>query len=1218
MNKTSHIIFLKITGFLLLSLLTTSMVEAQDEPGSRNAPDKLEQEHSLSMEFETPHTKWAKPFAFGKTRVLFFTDQEQGSTNAREIIELMQRFDLDANSVYLVVSNHRLLGDGNPQWYKDPKAGTNRALNLLKTPYDTYFFNKVNLGHLPDTLQQIIRKRVLEGAGIVMIGESDSLLIAQGHTVESARIPEATVRSFGKGNSNGIFLKQRERLSYGPEWETMLDYQMELQGRAILVAAHKSTLPVVIRLKSNVLKREELPGSPFEIEMDSLAVAAAVNVYLTAKDGTKTLLRTVKGPKTTETAVLPVVPAGNYHIDVQVLNKEGVLGWSTKTLSVSAESAIDSIQLSKDWGEVDEEIQGTISCSGETGPKHKLSIRLIDREGRILSNQSVPLSGHQGKFSFHIEPWMPMLLRVEALLSDPKGEVSLSGKYCRVVKRHRGEFNFVVWGSPSGDLSPYGIRSLEQNGSTAILQGGNPPLELSACEQAYLPYTTRICANSHSISLMLDTTGVLKGGCMHDEAAMDKYVKSVVDYYKKSREHGVLAYSLGDENAVRASCLSPYCLKAYQDYLKVQYGNIGSLNSEWGTNYNEFGEVNLSNEAMPGADAPEWFRIYYNQWLKIRQTDNELTSPKQITLGDINDELVALKNGNFARWYDRQAFQSYTYVELCKKFLRAFKKMDPKAITGFEGTDSFTLRKWTTRTRQGGDLDAFVRELEYFGPYQGPANEVVRSIAPKDFPCGNWIGYSQMADDLLYRYWDQITSGMNTIQWWRWDNVEDYIGFLSPNFAPYPATKELLEDTRIVRDGLGSLLMKCDMEIDSIAMLYSMPSTHIAHFDGNQTYGDLDRDHRLWYESIHDAGLQFSYVTDRMLRLGEFDASKYKVLILPLSFAIGDKEAWVIRDFVNKGGTVIADVRPGIYDGHCKPLEKGSLDEMFGIKRDARQDATGVDRLEIKGQVQGEKISLKWGNWYGEDIYPKMVVDQSVHLTTGHELGKAFPVHYSGGLNTPLCIVNQYGKGRAILLNFPIFNAQAGSLIKHLILSAGVKPLTVISKPDGSAVKNLKITRWKNGNTDILSLFGKYGGKVRVSLDRNYHITELKTGKYLGDIDKFTTDAVADRALFYSLIPSGLPELSIKVPGVTWCGEAVKLILEVRGAQGLHALRLSLKNPRGEKADWFKQTLNVGKESKAVPLVFALNDMAGEWHIEATDILTGKNRSVPIILKNKQ
>ena len=1214
MNKASSIILLKITGFLLLTLLVISIVQAQDEPGMRNAADKLEQEHSLSMEFETPHTKWAKPFSRGRTRILFFTDQEQGSTNAREIIELMQRFDLDAKSVYLTVSNHRLLGDGNPQWYRDPKAGTNRALNLLKAPYDTYFFNKVNLQQLPDTIQRIIRKRVLEGAGIVMIGEPDSLLNANGRIVQSLRIPEATVLSIGKGNSNGICLKQRERLSYGPGWESMLDYQMELQGRAILVAANKSTLPVAIHLRSDLLKREELPGSPFEIEIGSPATAAYVNVFLTDKDGTKTLLRSIKEPKSREKGEFPVIPAGNYHIDVQVFDKNGVLGWCTKSLSVSAGSAIDSIQLSRDWGEIDEKIEGTILCSGEIGPQDKLSLRLIDREGRILNNQSVNLSGHLGKFSFRIEPWMPMLLRVEAVLSDQQGEVSLSGKYCRVVKRHRGEFNFVVWNFPAGDLSPYGIKSLDQNGSTAILQGGNPPLELSAYEQAYIPYTTRICANSHSISLMLDTTGVLKGGCMHDEAAMDKYVNSVVDYYKKSREHGVLAYSLGDENAVRASCLSPYCLKAYQDYLKFQYQNIGNLNREWGTNYKEFVDVTLLDEPMPGADAPEWFRIYYKQWREIRETDNELTSHKQITLGDINDELAALKNGNFARWYDRQAFQSYTYVELCKKFLKAFRKIDPRAITGFEGTDSFSLRKWTTRTRQGGDLDAFVRELEYFGPYPGPANEVVRSIAPKDFPCGNWIGYSQMADDLLYRYWDQVTNGMNTIQWWRWDNVEDYIGFLSPNLAPYPATREMLEDTKIVRDGLGSLLMKCDMEIDSIAMLYSMPSTHIAHFDGNPTYGDLDRDHRLWYGAIHDAGLQFNYVTDRMLRLGEFDASKYKVMILPLSFAIGEKEAMVIKDFVNKGGTVIADVRPGIYDGHCKPLDNGSLDDLFGIKRDGKQDATGVDRLEINGQLNGEKLNLKWGNWYGEDIYPKMVVDQTVQLTTGHELGKAFPVHYSAGLNTPLCIVNQYGKGKAILLNFSIFNAQAGSLIKHLILSSGVRPLTVITNPDGKAITDLKITRWKNGNTEILSLFGKYRGKVTVKLNRSYHITGMKTGKYMGYINEFTMDAVPDRASFYALMPSALPELSIKAPAAALGGEVVKLSIEVKGAQGLHAVRISLINPHGEKADWFRQTLNVGEEHKEIPLVFALNDMGGEWMIEAADILTGRKLSVPIVL----
>ena len=77
-----------------------------------------------------------------------------------------------------------------------------------------------------------------------------------------------------------------------------------------------------------------------------------------------------------------------------------------------------------------------------------------------------------------------------------------------------------------------------------------------------------------------------------------------------------------------------------------------------------------------------------------------------------------------------------------------------------------------------------------------------------------------------------------------------------------------------IRDGLGTLLMRSRMCDDGVAMLYSMPSTHIAFFDGNATYGDYKRDHERWINLIQGAGLQFRYVTDRMLRLGEFDAAR--------------------------------------------------------------------------------------------------------------------------------------------------------------------------------------------------------------------------------------------------------------------------------------------------------------------------------------------------------
>ena len=70
---------------------------------SEKVPENLvEIDNELSMAFETPHTKWAKPYALGPTRVLFFAPWYQGSTDGREIIELMQRFDLHADGIFVM------------------------------------------------------------------------------------------------------------------------------------------------------------------------------------------------------------------------------------------------------------------------------------------------------------------------------------------------------------------------------------------------------------------------------------------------------------------------------------------------------------------------------------------------------------------------------------------------------------------------------------------------------------------------------------------------------------------------------------------------------------------------------------------------------------------------------------------------------------------------------------------------------------------------------------------------------------------------------------------------------------------------------------------------------------------------------------------------------------------------------------------------------------
>jgi hypothetical protein len=942
-----------------------------------------------------------------------------------------------------------------------------------------------------------------------------------------------------------------------------------------------------------------------------------VRIELRRPDGTRRLVGVTElvGPRRASFR-LPVTATGSFHVTAVATRNGAVENWTFEPLEVTASRRIDAVRLEKDWGEIGDTVRGTVQFHGAVETNDTIQVRVLDAGGRIL--QQMALANEERSYSsaipfaFAVRDWMPMLLRVEAVLTDSRGELSKAHAFCRVTKRHRNQFHFVVWNWPTDDLAPYGLESFRANGVTSVLQGGEPPLSLAASDLSFVPYATSYRKSSHTVSAMLGPDGVMKGGCTHDPAVLAEQVRSVVERNHRAREHGVFVYSLGDENAVRGSCLSDHCLRAYQRYLQRIYGDIKALNREWNTDFATFDAITLLTGPLPADDAPRWFREYYEQRVRKDRTDNEGDGDAQIALGSTNDELRALQTENYARWYDRQAFQCFTYVEWCKAFVKGFREIDPKSLTGFEGTDSFTIRRLTTRSRQGGDLDAFVREVEYFGPYGGPANEVMRSIAPPTMPTGNWFGYSMDGEVLLKKYWGQITNGMNAVQWWRWDNLDGYHGFLAPTFLPHVGTRKLLEDTRIVREGLGDLLMQCTMEDDGVAMLYSMPSTHIAHFDGNRTYGLYKRDHILWHTILHDSGLQFRYVTDRMLRRGEFDAQRYRVLILPLAFAIGPEEAGVIREYVRQGGTLLADVRPGVYDGHTKPLESGALDDVFGIERNGRQDAVKLDRLVVAGKIAEQPLGpLHWGNWRGREIYPQMKVDPTVKVTTGKELGQAFPIHFWYTLNHPVCIVNEFGKGRAVLLNFPLYPTPPQPLIRDILSAAGVAAQIKVRTPSGSPIAGLEVTRWRNEGIELVALLGDHTGTVHVTLPEERVVHEIKEGQTLGALQEFTVDVRPHRATFLALLPAPSSAPRVGMPASVAAGEVVRVEVSVPGAAGLHAVHVTVGGPHGRELPWKKNFIVDGKP-QSFEFVVAANDPPGVWTVRAKDLFTAKETHAPL------
>ena len=1173
----------------LVSVLGVALLAA----GGAALATTLDEDHRLSLEFATPHTDWAQPYARGPVRVLFFTSGVD--THAREIVELMQRFDIQAQAVYWGWEN-QLHGGG---------AGHDRMLRLLEGPtevwgasgltklsgsqpegptrvsglqpehplrrWDCYVFGEIPLTQLTPEEQYKVLRPVTEGAGLVMFGTDDARVFRDSTRLE--RPPflalEGVGDTFHLGQGRGVRLAARPNLRFDVGWQGQYETWQEALGRAIIWAAGRE--PEVelrtVAVEPRVLPRAELPAPAIRVRWANTPEPQKLTfeLWLRRFDGQITPL---PGTTAIEAAGeigcnVPVLCAGAYRLEVRATSKRGVEAWATVPFTVTAgleepaavgasaageAAAPVRIVLARSFGEPGQMLEGSVTTAAPDEvarlPMPRIEVRLRDRRERVLDRLVVPAADFPSSIDFKIEPWWPMLVRVEAALLDDRGEVALGNAFFHVTKRHRGQFNFLIWDYPQTGPTAWGEAALAQTGTTVQLAWGNPPAQIAAYDIAWVPYTTRILDPK-------DENGYMQPVCWNHEPDVSAYVRGIVEPHEGSREHGVFVYSLGDENVTRGSCVHPACLAAYRRYLQDQYGTLQALNASWGSTYGIWDEVNL---LQPGD----------------------------------NNEAEALRQKLYARWYDRQAFQCANYVQFCQRFAEGFKALDPRARTGFEGAGTFGA---------GDDYDLVVRSLGFWSPYPDTGDEIIRSIAPRDFPRANWMGYQKEADPLINQYWRMITRGMNSVWWWRWDNIGDFNGWLAPDLALWPATKELMADTRIVREGLGTLLLRSEMLDDGIAVLYSHPSAYATRLEGGPAAGQYQAAHTAWIEALRNVGLQFGYVTDRMLREGEFHPREFRVLILPRAEALGPQEAQAIRAFAEGGGTVIADVRPGLYDGHCKPTEAGVLDDLFGVQ----------------GGTRGEpvKLDLNLDAFGGTLKAAGALVDPGVRVTTGEALGQAG--------EAPVLVRRAVGSGQAILLNLSATSLpslatgeqadQTAAFVRGLLALAGVEAPIHATGADGRRLRGTEIIRWRNGSTEIVAFYRQTGPTetARIELPAARFVYDLRTKKALGQTASFETRIVAGRPSWYALLLREAADVALGIkPKPAAAGTVPVAHLSARPGEGLRALRLQATRPDGTAADWLDQVVLVGELGADVPLPIAFNDPVGRWRVTATDLYTGR------------
>ena len=291
-----------------------------------------------------------------------------------------------------------------------------------------------------------------------------------------------------------------------------------------------------------------------------------------------------------------------------------------------------------------------------------------------------------------------------------------------------------------------------------------------------------------------------------------------------------------------------------------------------------------------------------------------------------NEEANSLQPKNYPRWFDRQAFKSYNYVKYCQKYVRAFEAIDPGAKTGFEGSGSIA---------NGDNVDLFIRDVTFWAPYPGTADEISRSIAPRN---ASW-----KLDGLCERPRQSAVAVFAHGRPQRRRVVVDVGEHWSVSRLARPRSAAAARGQASHR-GHADCARRAGRPVAAhiaaqdagIVFLHSYPSVFACRLPEEGGFGGYELAHTQLFGAIRDLGLQFRYVADRMLRQDECDLTKCKVLVLARAAAISDKEAQLIGNFAEQGGTVIADIRPGLYTEHCKPRRRGVLNDLFGIACDGK------------------------------------------------------------------------------------------------------------------------------------------------------------------------------------------------------------------------------------------------------------------------------------------
>jgi hypothetical protein len=1145
----------------------------------------------------SPHIAWARNPAWGEPRVLLVLP----TWASRDAVELKQRFPCQVSVV--MTRSHlewAVPKSGEPYGEADAKEPTRIALTLLHRPdkYDAIVIGKVDWSAIPEPVRQLVLDRVATGSGLVYVSprglderleklradnrpkESPSL-IAEG--VPLAMLPlrnekrgmgplEIATAQYGQGRV--VFVDYRDHariLEGGNEWryavgaETIAltpfveddplfyDYYYSLLGKALLWAARKDPESrIVPKSEAFEIDSGKLPGSLalFAVTVGKQGAACIAHVELRDRDNRVIVVRQVPLPMAagpSEVALdIPRVKTGLYVADLWLIAGGHVANWASIRISVVGPEYIEAVVPDKACYGRGEAIRGTVRFRASLPAGATVRVELLDPHQRVVSRTELQPTGRSAAFALDARHPLARVFAVVASVVDKDGVRQARTAHVGVPDRSVRDFLSLMW---SAAISSRTQRILREQCRRHEVDGYYDGVLFLGEE------TTRQCAFNLAWSNLVAQPYAQHINVGTHWTVLADYLRNCADPLRARAAayapYGTVGYSICEENYIEKTDKQwgrPEALAEYRQWAQARYGSLDKANEVWGSSLAKWEDLGL------------------------------------ITLAE------AKRRDCFPRWVAQERYRQDFFMRVHEAAAAKVREGDSGAritLDCIEGHDFDWPR--AAGFAQGGWANGHLVPFVMYGP---------------DAVYGEGIGWNPgQLDAFRMRFfpWKALLDGGQIIFWWPigfHQGLGGAAAFTPDASEPLLCFSQMVDEVRRIHHGVGTLLVQSQKAKDPIVMNHSTMSYYASVLNRREITWEDSR--KMFRQVLGRIGRTARELTPReMENLRYSDAAR--VLILPYSQSMTEKEIAAVKRFAEDGGLVVADFAPALFDGDCRPYGKPELVS-------AGKETTCP---RCAGKMRYEEATPTVTRWVACPVCAgtgRILEGREVRYT-GSRLEDFF------GSLTPMRLTN-HGKGKSLYLGKLLGQPGDWEGFANLLEQyAGLKPHFRVLDALGNPRTDVVTAAFVNGSARFVCFLPEQlvaeppGPETTVQLPERRHIYDVLRQDYLGHTAIIRTGAVPAVPKIFAALPCRLESLSLRVSGTQFAPGAeakVRATLapaEIAGA-GL-CVRFEVLDPAGHPLAHYtrKVVANSGEFELIVPL--ALNETPGRYTVQAEEIVSG-------------